>query len=269
MQLVQLQQIFPRLEAAGYRLLGISYDRVPKLAAFAEEHGITFPLLADFGSTWMRRLGLVNERVAEDHARYGIAPRPNHEGLPHPGVLVLDARGVVQETVFYDNYRERPTGTTLLDEVLGVATEPVTVEPATTAGPIRIEASIDQTEWAWFQRSRMKLRISIDSGWHVYIDPVPDGYHPLQVTVDGPEGLQVGDVEGPTGHEHRIAGLDEVFQVVDDQIEVAVPLLFSMARGSGAATVRAHVDYQACDDRTCLPPSRATVEFVVEERPAP
>lgn len=266
---MQLQQIVPKLEASGYRLLGISYDRVSKLAAFAEEHGITFPLLSDFGSTWMRRLGLVNERVAEDHARYGISPRPNHEGLPHPGALVLDAHGVVRDAVFYDSYRERPTANTFLDEVLGIATEPVTVESTRMDEPVRVEASIDQVEWTWFQRCRVKVRILAAPGWHVYVDPVPDGYHGLDVTVEGPPGLQVGDVDVPSGHEHRVAGLGETFQVAEDQIEIAVPLLFGMERGSGAATIRVHVDYQACDDRTCLPPSRATLAFVVDERPAP
>ena len=41
----------------------------------------------------MRGLGLINERVQEDHAAYGIPPNPRHVNLPYPGVFVLDARG--------------------------------------------------------------------------------------------------------------------------------------------------------------------------------
>jgi hypothetical protein len=45
-------------------------------------------LLSDEGSRVMRELGLINERVQDDHAAYGIKPNPRHVDLPYPGVHV-------------------------------------------------------------------------------------------------------------------------------------------------------------------------------------
>lgn len=59
--LVQLQQVLPALEAYGVALFAVR---------------IGYPLLSDEGT--LRRLGLINGRVQEDHAVYGIAPRPRH-----------------------------------------------------------------------------------------------------------------------------------------------------------------------------------------------
>ena len=70
--LVQLQQVLPALEAYGVALCAVSYDTV--------ENRIGYPLLSDEGT--LRRLGLINERIQEDHAVYGIAPRPRHVTAP-------------------------------------------------------------------------------------------------------------------------------------------------------------------------------------------
>lgn len=59
-QLVQLQQILPELHAAGYEVFAISNDPAERLAAFAQEHGITFPLLPDEGSAVIRAFGIMN-----------------------------------------------------------------------------------------------------------------------------------------------------------------------------------------------------------------
>lgn len=58
--------MLPRLDASGVALLALSYDPVAVLRAFADKHGLSFPLLSDEGSHVIRRLGLLNERVQED-----------------------------------------------------------------------------------------------------------------------------------------------------------------------------------------------------------
>jgi peroxiredoxin len=67
-------------------LFAISYDSVEILHNFAAAHGITYHLLSDKGSHAMRGLGLINDRVQEDHAVYGIKPSARHVNLPYPGV---------------------------------------------------------------------------------------------------------------------------------------------------------------------------------------
>ena len=95
-------------------LFAISYDSVEILRDFAATHGITYHLLSDEGSHAMRGLGLINDRVQEDHAVYGIKPSARHVNLPYPGVYVLDRAGVVVQKRFYESYREGDTGPGLI-----------------------------------------------------------------------------------------------------------------------------------------------------------
>ena len=111
----------PTLTANGIAPFAISYDSVAILAEFSAKHGITFPLLSDEGSRVIRRLGLINEGVREDHAFYGIKPNPRHTDLPYPGVYVLDQAGVISHKRFHESYRERDTGAGLLGRVLDIA----------------------------------------------------------------------------------------------------------------------------------------------------
>ncbi len=99
--------MLPDLEANGIALFAISYDSVEILRGFADKHDIRFPLLSDEGSRVIRQLGLINERVQEDHAVYGIKPNPRHVDLPYPGVFVLDEDGIIVHKRFHESYRER------------------------------------------------------------------------------------------------------------------------------------------------------------------
>lgn len=260
---MQLQEIHARLERAGYWLAGMSYDRVPNLATFAAANAITYPLLSDAGSTWLRRLGLVNADMDAEHLRNGVEPRPNHAGLPHPGVIVIGADGRVRESVFFANYRERPVGSTLLDEVLGIAVEAPTRRA--TEGPVRVAVSADVREWTSYARGRLHVDLRVDAGWHVYVDPVPDGYVPLRVEVTGPDDLHVEAVSLPSGHEHRLPGLPEVFHVLDGTNRIDAPMVFTMGWGAGPVEVRVAVSFQACDDQVCLPPEELVVPVTFTE----
>ena len=148
------------LASRGVALFAISYDAIAVLRAFATEHGIAFPLLSDEGSHVIRRLGLLNERVQEDHAVYGIPPNPRHVGVPYPGVFVLDERGVVVGKRFHDSYRERDTGSGLIAQTL-TTLEAIPVEGAFSTGdPVRIRAWLDSPTYAWFQRLLLTIEVA-------------------------------------------------------------------------------------------------------------
>ena len=73
-----------RFEEAGAQVLGVSTDDVESHAAFAREHELPFPLLAD-----------VEERVAND---YGVAIRA---GMTMRTTFLIDGQGVIRR-VFED-----------------------------------------------------------------------------------------------------------------------------------------------------------------------
>jgi len=96
MEACEFRDAVPPLEAAGFRVLGISPDPVAKLARFAERDGITYPLLSD-----------------EDHATlkaYGAYGEKKNYGRVYEGVIrstfVIDAEGRIEHAL----YNVRATG---------------------------------------------------------------------------------------------------------------------------------------------------------------
>ena len=128
--------MWPELERAGIVLFGLSYDAVPVLARFAEQCGITFPLLSDEGSHAIRALGLLNQHVAEQHAFYGVAVRDEHHGVPYPGRFLLDTDGVIVAKQFEQSYRVRPSAALLREFALGAS------PPAPPSGLEQLEPGV-------------------------------------------------------------------------------------------------------------------------------
>lgn len=245
-------------------LFAISYDAVAILRDFAAAHGITYPLLADEGSHVIRALGLINERVREDHAVYGIKPNPRHVDLPYPGVFVLDAAGVITQKRFYESYRERETGSGLLAQALGIFTEPAAA--ATGAAPaVQARAWLDSPTYAFFQRLTLAVELTIAPGFHVYAGPVPDGLVPLSVEVAPIEELEVGPAGWPAPRRFEMSELGEELWGHEGTVRGTLPLTFAAGPGGGDHVVGITIRYQACDEASCLMPASVRLEVPVRE----
>src|SRR5262245_48595162 len=227
-------------------------------------HGITYPLLSDEGSRTMRGLGLINDRVQEDHAVYGIQPNPRHSNLPYPGAFVLDRDGVVKQKRFYESYRERDTGTGLVPQALGIGKEP-SAPVVASDGPVTVRAWLDSPTYVFFQRLMLTVEVSTATGFHVHGQPVRDGLTPLSIEIDALDGLQVGPARWPSPR--RITGpSDEDGQWVHHGIvRGTLPLTFAAAPGQGDCMVDVTVRYQACDDASRLAPSAVQLRLPVRE----
>jgi hypothetical protein len=248
----------------GVALFAISYDAVDILAAFAAEHDITYPLLSDDGSRVMRELGLINERVGDDHAVYGIKPDPRHVDLPYPGVFVLNGDGVITDKRFYDSYRERETGRGLVAQALGIFAEPSAA--AVIEGPVVMaRVWLDSPTYAWFQRLTLTVELTIAPGFHVYSAPVPDGLVPLSVEIDAIDGLEAGPARWPASRSLELPGLGDQLAVHAGVVRGTVPLTFTAAPGTGDHMIAVTVRYQACDDAACLMPSSVRLRLPVRE----
>ncbi len=69
----------------------------------------------------------------------------------------------------------------------------------------------------------------------------------------GPEGLRVEEPRYPATRPFRVQGLSEVFQVLDGEVEIVVPLV-SAIREVDSTPIDVEVRYQACNDRECFLP---------------
>ena len=172
--------------------------------------GHRLSLLSDEGSHVMRRLGLLNERVQEDHAAYGIKPDPRHTNLPYPGVFVLDEAGVIVAKRFHESYRERDTGAALLAQTLRVL-EPRPPRAADFPGPsIVVGAWLDSPTYSFFQRMHLNLELRLAPGFRIGSPGASHGIAPLTVQVAETPGVVAGVAEWPDAEESRRAGQDGV-----------------------------------------------------------
>ena len=84
----------------------MTYDAARDLAAFGEEREIGYALLSDRGSKTIDALGIRNDQYPEGHPAHGVAL---------PGMLFVDAGGVVRLKRAHENYRTRPPFDELLE----------------------------------------------------------------------------------------------------------------------------------------------------------
>jgi peroxiredoxin len=261
-QLVELQDAWPELDREGIALFGLSYDAVETLAAFADKRGITFPLLSDEGSRTIRRLGLLNAHVAEQHAFYGVALRDDHQGIPYPGIFVLDEHGVVVDKHFEQSYRVRPTAALVREYALGRVAAAPPDAAARSAQGVRVRAWTDAPTYRPYQQVRLHVQLELAPGAHVFAQPTPDDYLPLRLEIESLDGLTVGPPELPAAKPFSISGLDEELVVYEGRVEAMLPLLFT--KNLGATRVALQVAYQACTETTCWPPAEMRLDLMLE-----
>lgn len=233
----------------------MSYDSTEVLAGFTEKYGITYRMLSDQGSAVIRSLGILNEQAAE-------AAR----GIPHPGVFVLDRQGNVREKRFYASYRERDTGVSLLERVVGIAAPSHGPLVSVAGDGVAVRAWLDADHYTWGQRIWLTVQLTMEPAFHVYGRPIPDGYYPVEIRVEPIERVAIGEPQWPEPKPFRIEGLEEEFRVYEGELQVSLPMTFMVVDG-GDQTVRVQVSYQACTAAECLAPVTKGIELKLPERP--
>jgi peroxiredoxin len=81
------QQNLAKLEAADTQVLGVSMDNPYVNKAFADQNGVTFPLLSDFGGTVTKEYGIYQE-YDKFHTKIAAARRTTY---------LIDKNGKVME----------------------------------------------------------------------------------------------------------------------------------------------------------------------------
>lgn len=257
------------LEAAGVGLVAISYDPPAALRAFADGHGIGFPLLADEGSRVISELGLLDRDLVAHHARFGVPTEEHQRGVAYPAVFVLDRDGVVVQRRIQEHYRAREAASVLLEE--GLAIRLPARGPAAQGGdgPVAVSVAADADHYVRWQRTRLRVAIEVQPGWHVYGRPIPDGYTALSVEVDAIPEVEVEPAILPDPHPFRVEGLDEAFVVHEGRLEVSVPFAVNVPPGHGEVELAVHVHLQACSSTECLPPTTLTFPLTLPPAPPP
>ncbi len=253
---MELEANLPTLDASGIVPVAVSYDPQKTLAAFTAARGITYPLLSDEGSRFIRKLGILNTR---------IEPTNEHYGIPYPGVYFVGADGRVEDKVFHDGHRTRDAATTSLREHFGVAVAGNGPRDRQERDGIIAVASLDTGTFVRGERIGLRVTIQAAPGIHIYGQPLPAGYIPTTLEIDAPETVTVEPVQYPLPHTLHTDWLDEELPVYDGSITLTTALIFAEQRENVAITATLH--YQACTTDECFLPERLTFTLPMTFQP--
>lgn len=101
---------------------------------------------------------------------------------------------------------------------------------------------------------------AIDKGWHVYSTDLGDG-GPISATfnVDNKSGVELVGKLKPVGKE--VATFDKLFEMKVRYFENTAKFVQKVKFAGGAYAIEGYLEYGACDDESCLPPTQVPFKF--------
>ena len=119
-----------------------------------------------------------------------------------------------------------------------------------------------KTEWKKVsdEKAEIVFTATIDPGWHVYSTDLGDG-GPVSATfnVTQMQGAEpVGKLK-PVGKE--VSGFDPLFEMQVRYFEKTAQFVQELKLTGGACRVEGYLEYGACNDENCLPPTQVPFSF--------
>ena len=287
---MELQERLQELGGSGIGVAAISYDSTEVLNDFAEQRGITFPLLSDKDSAVITEFGILNTVVAE-----GLGPnRDNPEvvasvhkyvaasvfdsiplrqminGTPFPGTFMLDANGRVTSRYFEEFYRERSTTSNILLKA-GIGLTPIAAIEGTTA-QLKFTAYPSDTSVTNGTRFSLAVDVEPHPNMHVYAPGAEKmGYRVVGFNMNPSELVRFEPANFPESEIYHFEPLDEYVPVYQEKFTLLQEAVVNASAEAeeimeelDALTLSGSFDYQACDDAICYPPASVPITFTLE-----
>jgi hypothetical protein len=219
-QLVQLQQILPDFHDAGYEVFAISNAPPERLTAFADAHGITFPLLSDEVSAVIRAFGIMNQLIQPDEGKH-----MRWHGIPYPRTYIADPTGTIIDKEFHQHHARRLSGPALLLRLNGKAPEP---DDAASIAAVE-DKEVGLTAYLLDPTLRLEVistlvcKLKIAPGRHLYANGAPEAFTPAALQFEG-QGLRFSEPIWPEPKALHMANLDMTAPVYEGAITVTVPI---------------------------------------------
>ena len=255
---MQLERKREAIERQGIRIAAISNDRAPALKNFADRVGIGFPLLSDPDSAVIKKFGVLNEEVPQDH--------PFH-GIPHPVEFLLDPDGAVEEKFHEADYKDRFTaGRVLVRELEG---ESRAARTAARTAHLKLTAWSSDQVVRGGNRFALGLDVDLSDKIHVYAPDV-EGYIAIDWRMEEADGLTHYEVEYPASKTLHLPAINETVPVYEGAFRLVRDVMIGQQGEiesllqDGQVTIRGSLRYQACDDRMCYLPTTVDLEWKLD-----
>lgn len=238
------------------------------MKAFAEDRDVTYDLLSDADSAVIKRFGILNTTIDPEADVLNRATQKGFYGIPFPGVYVTDRDGQVTEKFFHRHYATRTSAGTIRDSAIGRILAKHEV-PAAELGDEHVEVSVFLADEAlkFEYRSTLHVRFEVADGYHIYADPLPDGFIASTATVVPTKGVRTGEPVYPATSEREFPQLDVTLNVYEEgTIDIAIPIalnaeILNWPIQDKPTEIEIPVDvvYQACSETVCYVPKEETV----------
>ena len=233
---MELGQQNENLRKLGLKSLAVSYDSPDIWRHFMERKKLAFPYLADTKSNLIDSFGLRNKAVNIDFM----------QGIPHPGVFLLDAQGRVTAKYFEDDYRERFTIASILNGSFGQQAAP---QGEFTGKRIKVVTSASTSVVKGGQRIRLTLTATLGPGLHVYAPGAPEDFIPVAWTIEGAKAAS------PTW-----PNADKNFQY-SGTFAASRDINLPPQLKNEEIVIKGTFRYQSCTEKICYPPENVAVEW--------
>jgi peroxiredoxin len=285
-QLLELQSQYDSLRKDGLGLVGISYDSQEILAAFTEQHGITFPLLSDAGSATIKRFGILNTVAEEGLGPNGTDPdviarvklyvsangaNERQRGIPFPGTFIVDRSGRVKARFFEDSYTVRNTVSNIRVQLNEVNSSVV----GTRVQSAQLDVVTYPSDGAVAPGNRFSVvaQVTPHKGVHVYA-PGAANYKVIDLKVLPAQYIRTLAPAYPPSEVYFFKPLNERVPTYQKPFTITQQIVLDGSAATRAAlakesaiTIGGVLTYQACDDRLCYDPTTLPLSWSVNLKP--
>ena len=133
--------------------------------------------------------------------------------------------------------------------------------------PVQWEGvAIPKTPVKQGSRFAVELSAAIQNGWHVYgLEQVPGGPTPLRVALEENDAVQIaGTTSGTTPIKKHDPSFELETQFYTQSFTLHIPLQVKQHSATGKQSIPVSLRFQACSDRTCLPPRTVHLSIPIE-----
>jgi len=258
---VELESQIEGFRKLGLNVAALSYDPPALLKDFATRRHLTYPLLSDTDSRYIKTLGLLND---VDYPAGHFA-----HGVPFPGVFVVDEKGIVRQRFFEAVYEERRTGASILASISG-ETETPSGPPILNTPQLRLRLSSSNPSAAPGQRISLLLDFEMASRMHAYA-PGPHTYRALALSLEPNPLITTHQWILPPSTPYTFAPLNETVPVFTGKFRAIQEVTLGPAKAmqealkaeSPSIDIRGTLTYQVCSDTVCYAPAKAAVAWTI------
>ncbi|MGE5430570.1 MAG: cytochrome c biogenesis protein CcdA [Syntrophomonadaceae bacterium] len=132
---------------------------------------------------------------------------------------------------------------------------------------IKLNAKLAQDKAAAGEKVKITARVSIESSWHINSNkPNEDYLIPTTLGLDkakNPAGLKLTQVRYPAAKEIKFQFSETPVSVYEGEVAITGEIQVPAGTKPGKYPVKVVLNYQSCNNNTCLPPSEAESDITL------